>query len=107
MLLFENQLARLDDPFMRSKKDVFEFSGATYFYYPGELDSVNEAGVATHLSSASNYPCITFAIRAPKGVPPQQRGNISVEMADLIAARTEHLLVGAYDGEGYVVWSSE
>jgi hypothetical protein len=107
MLLFENQLARLNDPFMLSKTDLFEFDEATYFYYPSEPGCVDKPGVAGHLSSASNYPYIMLAIRAPMGMPPPQRGRLSIEMANEIAVQTEHLLVGAYDGEGYVAWSNE
>lgn len=107
MLLFENQWAKLSDPFMLNKTDLFEFDEVTYLYYPSEPGCVDRSGIVGAMSSGSNYPYIMLAISASMRLPLPQRGKISIEMANEIAAQTKHILIGAYDGEGYVAWSVE
>lgn len=107
ILLSENQLARMSDPFMLNRTNLFEFEGTTYFYYPPrESCNADQSGVADAMTSASSYPRIVFATHASSASKPPQRGVVSKDLANEFGDQTEHLLVGAYDGEGYVVWSA-
>jgi hypothetical protein len=107
ILLFENQHAKLTDPVMTGKTGLFERLGALYFYLQGGEGPRSENVVIDHLRWASRYPSVVIATRMSKPLHIEQPRSLTPEEATELETGVKHVLVGAYDEEGYVAWSRQ
>jgi hypothetical protein len=107
ILLFENQLFKLTDPIMAGKTGLFELLGATYSYLQGGDEAASDGVVADHLRGASHYPSVVVATRMSKPLQIEQPRSLTLEEASELETGVKHILVGAYDEEGYVGWSRQ
>ena len=107
ILLFENQLFKLTDPVMTGKTGLFEWLGATYSYLQRGDDAASETVVTDHLRGASQYPSVVVATRMSKPLHIEQSRSLTPEEASELETGVQHILVGAYDEEGYVGWSRQ
>ena len=105
VMLFENQLFRLTDPVMLSREGVFEYMGATYSYLQTKSLPATESAVAEHLRGASRYPSVVIVTRGSELMSLHEVRQLTAEEAHELGAHVQHILVGAYDEEAYVVWS--
>jgi hypothetical protein len=107
ILLFENQLFKLTDPVMAGKTGLFEWLGATYSYLQRGDEAVSDTVVTDHLRGASQYPSVVVATRISKPLHIEQPRSLTPEEASELETGIQHILVGAYDEEGYVGWSRQ
>jgi len=84
-------------PYFSCNSFVFFFLTSKSFTHDGILDAMTWAqeypSVGMLTSLAENQGEIGLAQDVP------------VEILDELVARTEHLIIGAYDGEGYLIWT--
>jgi hypothetical protein len=105
VLLFENQLFKLTDPVMLGKTGLFEWMGATYSLLQAGGTPIAEPVVANHLRGMSRYPSVVLATRISSPLRIEEARPLNPEEASDFKAGINHILVGAYDEEGYVAWS--
>jgi hypothetical protein len=100
LCIFEHGLARRTDPFLESARFRVAFYGDEVYPFAAAGDDHARIGGALR-GATTPYPPLVGALT---------HGDLSTR-ADLgenalasIAAKTERIIVGAYDGEGYVIW---
>ena len=57
------------------------------------------------LGSASDYPSILILTSIISSSTLPVRSNIDEALAEELMANVSHVIVGAYDEEGYLIWS--
>jgi len=107
VLLAEDQFFRIEDPPNLGVKHLFEYRGTCYHYLTqlhatSSLEEIEQA-----LNSGSNYPQIVFLTKIPPQRVLPSRAKIDEELAQKLTANAAHIIVGAYDEEGYVIWSDK
>jgi hypothetical protein len=105
VLLFENRHFKADDLLMPDKQNFYMWEGVMYFYFLGKGAHVSDSAVEVALPQASHHPYVVLATRRTFDEPFPTHGSLSREHAMALAEQVRHVLVGAYDGEGYVMWS--
>jgi hypothetical protein len=105
ILLFENQFFRMNDPCMLNRDTLFEWEGVTYFYFPSNGVQVSQSAVEAALPRASHYPYIVLATQRTFDEELPIRGLLTGDRAVALGEHVQHILVGAYDEEAYVMWS--
>ncbi len=99
--VFQDYFSRPGDPAL-TWDQFFLFDSEVYLYLgrrDASVDRIHDA-----ISEASEYPFLAILTSVPPGEPPKQ-GVASEACLEALADRTQHLIVGAYDEESYVVWS--
>jgi hypothetical protein len=99
---FEHPAARKGD--RRSPGVSFFTVGVTVFLFATGTTPRGQIEVAAR--EAHWYPAIGILSSLSRGDPPVEHG--SEQPASLLVKlveRTDHLLIGAYDGEGWLIWS--
>lgn len=105
--IFENALARPSDPVLsRSESRVLVFDNEVYHFLSAAdwastiiAQAIREAGCP--------YPPLIGAMASAAdeaGFSGEGR-QISSAQLKVLAERTEKIVIGAYDGEGYLIWS--
>jgi hypothetical protein len=104
-LICEDTLASKDDQFLaRETVPFFTQDNDVYFFLRGGEVSADQ--VHNTMRAGGHYPWIAVLTSLPGGSPalrPHSEQPWGVLQA--LAHRTEHILVGAYDEEGWLVWS--
>lgn len=99
-------IEQVDDAYLSSvtMERFFTFRHEIYYFLgPHERDSATIAGA---IRAARAYPFIGALTSIPRGRPDIQVGqNMESDFIEELAARTAHILVGAYDEEGALIWS--
>ncbi|MDY7077420.1 MAG: hypothetical protein SXV54_10905 [Chloroflexota bacterium] len=103
--IFET-FANVGDNFRSTERlPYFTFNSEVYYFVSQE----NEAEkILKVLKCARHYPLIcglTFLPQSQPFVKPSQA--LPIEIMEKLVTRTKHILVGAYDMEGYLIWSSD
>ncbi len=105
--VFENYLARRTDPVLSRARSRVLFYGDEVYHVLAEEDAKPELIKAT-IAEAETLPIFIGAL----SILPQdsriysaQRELAGEELRSL-ADRAEKFIVGAYDGEGYLIWES-
>lgn len=104
LCILENALARPNDPWISLKKhQIFTFKGEVYHFLLG-MD-VEGKRIEQTIRNASSYLFIGLLTSVPQETPFPRKGHeVSFEELKVFAKRTEKIIVGAYDGEGYLIW---
>lgn len=103
LCIFEHGLARRADPFLENATFSVAFCGDEVYPFAAAGDDL--ARIADTIRGATTaYPPLVAALT---------RGELSTQRVELaeadlasLAAKTDEIIVGAYDGEGYVIWRS-
>ncbi|MGI8588173.1 MAG: hypothetical protein ACR2M0_10875 [Chloroflexia bacterium] len=102
--VFEHALAAPGDPWLRS-------STLRYFSYRSELyifltkADANVATIIDTIRRSSTY-LFTGILTAPTAMPELHSAEtVTEDVLQTLALSSEHILVGAYDGEGELIWS--
>jgi hypothetical protein len=70
-------------------------------------EDAEEQRILETLRAARSVPTFIGALSMWKGDPLEIKlGALSTSQIKILAANTQKLLVGAYDGEGYLIWDS-
>lgn len=93
-----------DAPLSSSKAQFFIHEDEIYYFLtPQERDPTK---VASTVRAARSYPFIGVLTSIPEDEPDIRAGyELTADILERLAMRTEHILIGAYDGEGELIWS--
>jgi hypothetical protein len=107
LCIFENTLAKAGDSWIsKEKPQIFTFNEEVYHFLLNQdaenekiRDTIRSAecplfiGVMTSLPSERSFP--------------QSGQEVSLEDLEVLAEGTEKIVVGAYDGDGYLIWNRD
>lgn len=106
--VFEDYLARPSDPVPPSRRDHMVTFKEECYQIVTWKDSTAEKIKATIREAKAGWPPLIGAMTSvPKEYDLALEAGKEIAIADirLFAERAEKLIIGAYDGEGYLVWS--
>lgn len=102
--LFE-AIERPTDPYLSSINTNY-FVYKTEIYYFLTAGSSNNENIINILRTARAYPCVGILTTPSEKKPTFSTGQkLTLNDLRMFVTRTEHIIVDAYDGEGYVIWS--
>lgn len=87
----------LDDPFV-----IFGHHDVYYFIDNSAFDATTILNV---LSAATSWTVKAFLTTLPENVTLKLRQEIDLDFLEILAKNTKMIIMGAYDEEGYVIWS--
>lgn len=106
--VFEHALARPTDPIIARTDDI------RYVFYDDEVyallasPDVSGASVERAMQLTQSYLFLAALTRLPVGVgSTASGGHITLQDLRFFAEHTHTLIIGAYDGEGFLVWSRD
>lgn len=88
----------------REKPRIFTFRNELYHVVFSGLSSKEELKT-TIAKSDSTWILVGIATSVPDRSEWMNKTEITSDEIDVLAQRTEHIIVGAFDGEGYLIWS--
>jgi len=104
--VIEDALKRPADAVMRRLPTKFAICGDEVYHLLFPEDAHEAPILATLRAAKSSVPIfIGVLTRWPKAMLNAKPKVLSVDELQALAVETEELFVGAYDGEGYLVWS--
>lgn len=107
--IFEEAYARPSDPAMLTKHVPFLILNEEIYYFLSWKD-IDYNKIKQAINAAGNfYPGLIGALTE---LPEKQELNfenkiISSEQLHILAKRAEKIIIGAYDGEGYLIWNKD
>lgn len=105
LFVAENAVAACTDPLVQKyATSTFCYRGEVYHWL--ELKEVEPQDVLATMRMANSgwlLNCLVSSLASP-GDPRFALTNCTITTLDVLADRTELVVVRAYDGEGYVVW---
>jgi hypothetical protein len=104
LCLFEDALAAAGDPFLKSLDSRLWFYGDEVYHLITSTDSVTEK-ILQAIRPARSWLTIGVLTDGPPRNQYGDRGNLSFLDLNLLAQQAEKIIVGAYDGESYLIWS--
>jgi hypothetical protein len=104
--VFEDAYAEPNDPWIKEKRpQVFSFKSEVYHYLTSDTREQDE--IIQTLRLANGYPSIGILTSLGEDQPRIETGQeVDEDILVQLAARTRHLLLGAYDNEAFLVWSA-
>jgi hypothetical protein len=105
VVIAEDQFFKLSDPPNLGHRLVFEYGGKTYHYRQSAEQDSNLRAAEQIVNEVSHYPLILILTRIPSNASLPNRGAIDKYVANALVSGIEHVIVGAYDEEGYIIWS--
>jgi hypothetical protein len=106
LCIFENALASPGDPWLKGTEiqTVTSESSVYHFLTPERLDR-DLIELTVKGAKSIRPPLIGVLARFPTPTGFHSEGSLDLAELCMIAGQTEKLIVGAYDGEGYLIWS--
>jgi hypothetical protein len=101
-VVVEHALALPTDPFLDHEEVPFVQSGDGIYYFA--TPDVSLSSVRQVLSSTPDYPYVGCFSALPVGLL-RNRDEVDPAVIELISSNAEAVLIGAFDGEGYLVWT--
>ncbi|MBI1923433.1 hypothetical protein HYR99_04195 [Candidatus Poribacteria bacterium] len=109
LCFLENALARPSDPILSSSKTRILIFRDEIYHFLSERDVESEKIRQTIRRAESPHLFIGIVTSLPKERSfPYEARKVTITSDELLrdlAERTEKIVVGAYDGEGYLVWN--
>ena len=106
ILLAEDRFFGISDPPNSRDQYIFEWRGTTYHYRTHLFSAAHPQDFEEAIGSASNYPSILLLTKISSLEILPKRGQIDDALAAELAENIIHVIVGAYDEEGYLIWSN-
>ena len=105
IIVFENALARPNDPWLaRRQSQIFTFKEEVYHFLLRKDAEKRKIRKAIRDATSHLFIGIMSSVLSDACLP-QQRQVLTADELRGFAERTESIVVGAYDYEGYVIWS--
>ncbi len=105
LCILENGVFRASDPFIqRGRPNVVTVQEEVYHLLVGSGHPDETVGRVIREAGFGFPPPVGALTSLPVGHPFFDEGHIASEDLRTMAARTEKIVVGAYDGEGYLIW---
>jgi len=104
--LFENHLARLGDPWLGRTRLHTLAAGKTVCHYliPEDYLDAELVDLTIKKSRSIRPPLVGVLARLNEGVTTAEVGNLNQHRIRTVLERTEMVIVGAYDGESFIIW---
>jgi hypothetical protein len=107
MCLLENHLGRRSDPWVLSAKSRVIFFGEEVYYFLSPLNSDTDE-IQSALTEAKTVAPATIGVFT--SLPEHMEGfvetmQVNADSLSTLAGGAVGLIIGAYDGESYVLWS--
>jgi len=104
--LFEDRLASASDPWVATAKSRILTFGEEVYALLLRKDSNTAKGRETIREMATIYPpSLAILTSVPEELYfPFASDKIEIDQLGILAQRTERIIVGAYDSEGYLMW---
>lgn len=103
ILILENANARPTDPVLkRSKSTILTFHNEVYHLIIGKPSK--EDIRRSIVESESLWTLVGFMTSLPTEADFPSTKELSLDMIGLLAENTQKILIGAYDGEGFLIW---
>lgn len=107
--IFENATSRPSDVWILAGDDRIRVLGNEVYYLIGKDDAEDEARIlktVRNADSAWRFACAMSSV--PEQVHFLEGGRrLKRDEVRVLAERAEKIVVGAYDGEGYLIWSKD
>jgi hypothetical protein len=109
LCVFENALAEVHDPCVTSFKSSLMFLENEVYHFLFHSDAKNDEKILKTIKEATSW----LFIGAMTSIPKRQRitfkthQKITSGQLKLLAEMAKKIMVGAYDGEGYLIWNNE
>lgn len=105
LCVFEDPLAHPEDPFPAECNARRLILGKEVYYYltPKDLEHIQIRRTIREAEHPNFFLGVMTSI-PPGNVFPQTVGIITTDEIHVLVERTEKIFVGAYDGEGYLIW---
>jgi hypothetical protein len=108
VVVFEDAMATPSDPCMRTvKKTAWRAFDNEVYYILRSRDSVDSKISQAIRDAKSAYPGLIGAMTAMPEIQSFAiaRRKLTLDKLRDLGDRTERIIVGAYDGEGYLIWN--
>lgn len=108
--IFEEGIARASDPFWSKKdgkREFVAFVGDEVYYVVRSAETADQVSDAVNYASSAWPGSLGALTTADPDDPILINREIDPAQWPVLAARTEALIVGAYDAESYLIWSRQ
>jgi hypothetical protein len=105
ILLCEDRFFAINDRPNLSESQIFEHVGVTYHYHTGATLAIGSGEIEEEIGSASSYPLVLLLTSIPSGEELPVRAAIGKDLVEQLAHNVRHVVLGAFDEEGYIIWS--
>ncbi len=104
LCIFENSLARPSDPYLKELLSSMLILGEEVYHLLKSEDA-DEKTIRNTVSEARSY--LEIGAMTSTTLPDQlfTKKEITANELKTLALNTQNIVVGAYDGEGYLIWS--
>jgi hypothetical protein len=105
LCIFEDALASTGDPFLLSTDNRFASYGDEVYYILCNEDAARLDKIVKTIRQANSWLCIGAMASLPANCESiLKSGKLSRRDLEVIAKGTQKIIVGAYDGEGFLIW---
>jgi hypothetical protein len=101
--VFEHALARASDPFLAGETSQYFICGGDVYFFLTARDLDVEV-ILKAIQSAKTYLFNGVLADLSEISAISNREHVTEQTLRKLAENTKHLIVGAYDGEGYLMW---
>jgi len=103
--IFEDQVASAGDAWLASEPCPYVVHGTSLYFYRTSNDARTEL-VSKTIAKAVDWRSVGALISSDEDTSAfQQRQEVGGLLLERLGERAEHMFVGAYDGDGFLVWS--
>ena len=98
-------VGRVGDPWINLLTvPYFIFESVVYIFLSHQCRGLGDVRILLH--HARDYPFVCGLTSLPPPLPPIVTGQLlAKEAIEQLAMNVEHILIGAYDAEGFLIWS--
>jgi hypothetical protein len=103
IIIFETLMA-VNDPILKEiNLSYFSYNGEIYLYI---INNGDKNLIKTGILAAQGYPCVILLTKVSLDQGKILKSSISLEAREIqrLIYNSEQLIIGAYDGEGYLIW---
>jgi hypothetical protein len=98
-------IERKGDPCVSSLDKKFFTHGSELYFFLTSRDQ-DLSSITGTIRAARSYPFVGALTSVPEDEPDIRADfEVTTDVLEKLAARTEHILIGAYDDEGVLIWS--
>lgn len=105
--VLEDSSAAPTDPWLLSSGTRLLTYDDEVFHCLGSVDANEPERILNTINVATSWRFVAALTRLPKGTFAESTRELNSEEIRILAHETKIIIVGAYDGEGYLVWQQE
>ncbi len=102
-VIFETFLRQGDANLIKNQSPYFTTESTVYYFANRHI--ADGPSLEKMVMNAGNYPFVAALTSTETGSNITHGEELSGPALSLLAAHSDHVLVGAYDAEGFIVWS--